>query len=116
MKATPRSMSKPFPKPLDTVIEETQEVERNIFKFNPETQKVDVERVKEQVPIKTIYTKAKPRQFTCPDGQHEWYMADRHTHTAKCRKCPKVRFLRAIYETISPEGHIIDRETRQLID
>jgi len=109
-------MKEDYPFKLDTPITEYQEVERNVYRLDPETQQATVERVKEKVPVTTIYTKAEPRFFTCPDGKHVWYMLDTHKHVAKCRKCQKARFLRAVYETISPEGHIIDRETKRVID
>ena len=104
-----------FDKPLNQVVTEYQEVERNAFEVNGETGEVNIRRVKDRVPIKSIYTKATPQTFTCGKGKHSWIMIDRHKHLAKCQNGVQHRFLRAVWETIK-DGHIVDRETGQIID
>lgn len=109
-------MAKQFDKPLGQELTEYQEVERDEMDFDPQTGKAEIKKAKKRLPYKVIYTKASPKPFSCKDGEHVWEMIDRHKHIAKCRNCRKYRFLRAVYETISPEGHIVDRETQRLID
>jgi hypothetical protein len=105
-----------FSKPLNQVITEYHEVERDVFEVNGETGEVNIKRVKDKIPIKTIYTKATSKKFTCGEGKHYWTMIDRHRHVAKCKHCRKHRYLRAVYEKIDGQGHIVDRETGELID
>ena len=110
-----------FPKPLDQDLIEEQEVENQVITPTGETDadgtpKFKIERVKEKVEIITRYTRAVPRFFSCKEGTHKWVMVDRHKHIAKCATCPKHRYLRAAYETIDPDGHLIDRDTRTIID
>jgi hypothetical protein len=109
-----------FPHPLDTDIVEEQEIERQ--QIVPDGQdefgrlRFKTEKVKEKVQVITRYTKAEPKFLSCKDGHHHWEMIDRHKHIAKCKDCPKHRFLRAVYETIDKDGHIVDRDTNMIID
>lgn len=109
-----------FDRPLDTDLIEEREVERLAIipdGRNPDgTPRFKVDTVKEKVQERVRYTKATPKPFSCKDGKHRWKMVDRHQHLAACTKCLKRRFLRAAYETIDREGHIIDRETKRIID
>ena len=114
-------MSDRFDKLLDTDLLETQEVEVPAITQTGELDqdgnpRFKIEKVKERVEVKTRYTKATPKPFTCATGKHVWIMADRHRHIAACTKCSKRQFLRAAYEAITPDGHIIDRDTGTLID
>ncbi|MBC7076727.1 MAG: hypothetical protein H5T92_00205 [Synergistales bacterium] len=109
-----------FDKPLDQDIVETREVVRREMVpdgTNPDgTPRFKIQTVKESVEEVVRYTKAPKKHFGCGDGKHVWEMIDRHRHIAKCKNCPKHRFLRAVYERIDEEGHIRDRETDTIID
>lgn len=109
-------MKKTFDKPLDQIVNEEREVERLSFEIDPDTGSVTPKTVTQTIVEPTIYTRAKKRFFSCADGKHSWFMADRHRHIAKCRKCSKHRFLRAPYERINKDGHIVDRDTGDIID
>jgi len=109
-----------FDKPLDQDIVETREVVRREMVpdgTNPDgTPRFKIQTVQEAVEEVVRYTMAPKKPFACAKGQHVWEMIDRHRHIAKCQRCPKHRFLRAVYEYIDPEGHIRDRDTHALID
>lgn len=112
-------MSDTFDKPLDTDITETVEVERPAVVPTKDTDangnpRFEIKTVKDKIEVTTRYTRVTPQFFSCKVGEHKWLM-DLHTHVAKCQLCTKARFLRAVYETIR-EGHIVDRDTGQLID
>ena len=114
-------MARQFDKPLDTDLVEEQEVEYTAVVPTGETgadgnPAFKTEQIKERVSIKTRYTKATPHVMSCRDGNHCWEMIDRHKHLAACAHCTKRRFLRAVYEAITPDGHLIDRDTGRIID
>ena len=58
-------MSKDFDKPLDTPLVEYQEVERNVYRLDPETQQATVERVKEKIPLAQF-------RCNCPGMRSPW--------------------------------------------
>lgn len=109
-------MKKQYPFKLDQIVNEEREVERLSFEIDSDTGSVTPKTVTQTIVEPTIYTRAKKKFFSCADGHHSWHMADRHRHIAKCRKCTKHRMLRAVYERIDDDGHIVDRDTGTLID
>ena len=113
-------MTDKYPFKLDQDIIEKREVTRPAVVQdgnNPDgTPNFKIDQVTETVEEVVRYTKAPKRHFACGDGKHVWEMIDRHRHLAKCRNCPKHRFLRAVYERIDQEGHIRDRDTNTIID
>ncbi len=114
-------MSDRFDKPLDTDLLETQEVEAPTITQSGELDqdgksRFKIERQTEKVEIKTRYTRATPKFFTCATGAHHWVMIDKHRHIAACGKCQKRRFLRAVYEAITSDGHIVNRDSGTLLD
>jgi hypothetical protein len=105
-----------FDKPVDQWTDEQREIERTYIDFDSKTGKLTLDRKKTIEKVPTLYTRMGDLQgVSCADGQHTWYMEDRHKHIAACHKCTKHRFLRAVYETIV-DGHIIDRDTKEIID
>lgn len=101
---------------LDAWKDEEKEVSHNVVVFNPEKNRLSVEKVTKKVVIPTLYTRVgNAMPATCAVGEHDWFMEDRHKHIAACHNCPKHRFLRAVFEYIE-DGHIYDRDTDTLID
>lgn len=107
-------MAKKFDKPLGEIVTEYREVEQSAYVVDKDGQ-IREEKIKRRIPEQVIYTKAKPKFFTCKSGEHVWEMIDRHQYLASCRNCPKHRYLRADRETIK-DGHIVERETGRVID
>ncbi len=105
-----------FKKPVGEWIDEYQEVEKLDFIIDEANKTIKPKLTTKKVPIKTQYLKTTESSIDCGNMNHNYYMLDRHKHIAKCRNCAKHRFLRAVYETINSEGHIIDRKTKLLID
>ena len=109
-----------YPFKLDTDIVEEREVSHPTVVqkgTNPDgTPRFQVEQGTETVQEVVRYTKAPKHHFSCADGKHVWEMIDRHRHLAKCKNCPKYRFLRAVYERIDKKGQIRDRDTNVVID
>lgn len=107
-----------FPKPLDQWVDEEVEVPVMTAVHDRRGNIVGIKQSTAKRKVKTIYTKAEPRAVACAQGKHNWFMKDRHKHIAACKNpgCTKHRYLRAIFETIDKEGHIIDRDTKQIID
>lgn len=99
----------------DEWIDEPKEIEHNVVEFNPKTGQISHKKEKTIEKIPTRYASSSESIITCAVGDHEWFMEDRHRHVAACTKCPKHRFLRAVYERIE-NGHIYDRDTGTLID
>lgn len=109
-------MADQFNKPLDKDITEYEEVDAIHVVVDPDTKKPALKKVTEKIPITVRYSsKSDPRIASCGEGKHDYYMKDKHKHIASCRKCPKNRFLRAVFETIK-DGQIIDRATKTVID
>lgn len=108
-------MSDTFPKPLDVEIQEPHEFETEVVDFDPKTQMLSKKRVTKRVYIATKYTKASVSKISCKKGEHSYTMIDRHKYIAACGKCTKRRFMNGAYETIK-DGHIISRDTKQIID
>ena len=108
-------MPKKFDKPLNREIEEEREVIYPKFSFGKDG-KPKLEQGTKVIKERVKYVEmGGARKFSCNDGQHQYFMLDRHKHIAKCENCTKHRYLRAAYETIK-FGHIIDRETNTIID
>lgn len=105
-----------FDKPLDQDIMEPQNIDREVVELDPDSRTFKRVKVTEQVMIKTRYTKASTSKLTCKAGTHFFKMIDRHKYIAGCRDCKKHHILRPDRETIDKNGHIINRQTKEILD
>lgn len=64
---------------------------------------------------KTMYTHAPETKVSCADQEHDWFIPDKHDHTAHCRKCLKRKLIRAVYEKVV-DGKIVDRESGAILE
>lgn len=106
-------MRNDFNKPTDQWIDETREIEHEVYVF--EDGKPQKKRIKETIHEKVKYIKAERKKFVCASGQHDYFMMDRNKHVARCNKCSKHKFLFASSQTIK-NGRIVDRFTGQVFD
>jgi len=105
-----------FDKPLDKDIFEPETVEREVIDLDPDSRTFKRVKVTEQIMVKTRYTKATPHKLTCKAGTHKFSMIDRHKYVAGCSECSKRHILNPTIETIDKAGHIINRQTKELLD
>lgn len=104
-----------FPHKLNEWVEE----EKEIPTFDPIVDKKgNITGVKEgirKVSEKVMYTQlSTPQILSCNELQHYWFIKDRHSHIAHCKKCKKRQFIRAVYEQVR-DGKILNRDTQEQI-
>lgn len=104
-----------FPHKLDEWIDEEVEVATLEPVLNEKQEVVGIKHGKRKAHQKTMYTRAPEVSVDCGKGSHDWYIPDKHVHVAFCKKCPKRRIIRAVYERVT-NGKILDRDSGELID
>jgi hypothetical protein len=104
-----------FDKPLNEWIDEPQRVKRPALEFDPQSKTARMVEKTETVYVRTMYTKAEPRPFSCANGHHQWKIIDRHSYTAKCQLCPLYKRLIPAFEYLDKDGHIRSRETGEIL-
>jgi hypothetical protein len=105
---------KDFPFPLDTPIEQVEEVEVLNPVVDQNTKKVDFVKSKEKIKSTVIYSVFTKHKLSCRDKTHFWYVKDPHKYVASCKNCMKNLFLTPLKTTIK-DGKIIDRATKEVI-
>jgi hypothetical protein len=93
-----------FDKKLNEWIEEDVPVRRLVPKESKGGVRFDL--VTQMEKQRAIYVDAPPVRVGCKKGEHEWYMANKHTYFCKCRKCSMGRSIFPVTHTIK-DGHII---------
>lgn len=103
-------MSDKFEKPLNQWVEEDVPVQRNEVDLS--TGKVTtVTRMEKQ---RTMYIDAPKQKYRCRDGEHVFYVRDKHKWIFSCNKCP---FSRKVYPTTYRfvDGKLIHKITGRAI-
>lgn len=108
-------MTKEFDKPLNEWVQEEIEIATIEPVLNEKHEVVGLKHGKRKAYEKTMYVNAPETSVDCGKGSHMWHIPDKHKHVAFCKKCPKRRLIRAVYERVI-EGKIVDRDSGELID
>lgn len=104
-----------FNKPTNKWIEETEDVERVVNNYDPETRKITQETVIEHQKVKVIYEKTILDGMFCPDFEHVWKIIDSHKYIIKCKKCPLHKHISPGNEYIDQDGHVRSRSNDSVI-
>lgn len=104
---------KDFPYPLNTPLEQEEEVERVLPVIDPVTKRVTAEVVKEKIRTTTTYHHSTPEQLSCGKGKHSYRLKDPAKYVASCPNCMRNRIINPITTTIR-QGHLILRSTGEI--
>ena len=102
-----------FNKPTGVWIDEPQEVEKTVAKIG-QGGKIYLDKEKEVRRVRTMYIPTTSSRISCKSGEHEWEIVNK-SGEVRCKKCPKHRFLLAVFHKLE-NGHIVDRDTHQILD
>jgi hypothetical protein len=104
-----------FEKPLNQWIEEDVPVRKN--RFIPDANDPTRGRITTVVEMqkqKTMYIDAPKQHYRCKDGEHVFYVKDKHKWIFSCQKCT---YSRKVYPTTYKfvDGKLIHRETGRVV-
>lgn len=104
-----------FNKPVGKWIEETEQIERVVNSYDPQTRKITSETITENNKVKVIYEKTLLENNFCRNSEHIFKIIDSHKYIVKCQKCPLHRRISVGNEYIDSYGHIRRRDDDSIV-